>query len=301
MYTHKKIAITGGPCAGKTTAMQKIVQEFTEKGYKVFVIAETATELINGGIKPFGNDPINAIEFQRYIMDTQLYKEHMFEKIANSTNKDTLILCDRGLFDNKAYLSEDEFKLLLKERNLNEMELISTYDLVIHLVTAANGAIEYYTLANNSARTETPEEAILKDKKTLNSWLGHKKIEIIGNEGTFDDKIKNVTKAIYEFLGKPYPVQRQYKFLINKVDYDKLNELNPVKLKIEQFFTEISEDENTIVRKTTNDGDRTYYKTIKKDTNIPNEKITTTRRIEEKEYSELLKVNNDKTIRKSRW
>lgn len=23
MYNHKKIAITGGPCAGKTTAMQK--------------------------------------------------------------------------------------------------------------------------------------------------------------------------------------------------------------------------------------------------------------------------------------
>ena len=111
-----RIVITGGPCAGKTTAMQKIVQEFTEKGYKVFVIAETATELINGGIKPFGNDPINAIEFQRYIMGTQLYKEHMFEKIANSTNKDTLILCDRGLFDNKAYLSNNVFNLFARSR-----------------------------------------------------------------------------------------------------------------------------------------------------------------------------------------
>ena len=29
----KKIALTGGPCAGKTTAIQQIEKEFTEKGY----------------------------------------------------------------------------------------------------------------------------------------------------------------------------------------------------------------------------------------------------------------------------
>ena len=109
MYKHKKIVITGGPCAGKTTAMQKIVQEFTEKGYKVFVVNEAATELINGGIRPFGNDAISMFEFQRCIIDTQLSKERIFERIANSMEQDTIILCDRGVFDNKAYVSEDEF------------------------------------------------------------------------------------------------------------------------------------------------------------------------------------------------
>ena len=32
-----KVVLTGGPCAGKTTALQKIEKEFTEKGYKVFI------------------------------------------------------------------------------------------------------------------------------------------------------------------------------------------------------------------------------------------------------------------------
>jgi 6-phosphofructokinase len=72
MYNHKKIAITGGPCAGKTTAMQKIVQEFTEKGYKVFVVSEAATELINGGIRPFGDGALPMYEFQKCIIDMQL-------------------------------------------------------------------------------------------------------------------------------------------------------------------------------------------------------------------------------------
>ena len=159
MYKHLKIAITGGPCAGKTTAMQKIVQEFTEKGYKVFVVSEAATELINGGIRPFGDNALEMYEFQRCVMDTQLSKEKIFERIANNTKQDTIILCDRGIFDNRAYVSDKEFKELLKERSLNEMEVSSSYDMVIHLVTAAKGAKEHYTTANNSARTETVEEA----------------------------------------------------------------------------------------------------------------------------------------------
>ena len=33
----KKIVLTGGPCAGKTTAIQEIEKEFTEKGYLVLI------------------------------------------------------------------------------------------------------------------------------------------------------------------------------------------------------------------------------------------------------------------------
>ena len=48
-----KIVITGGPCAGKSTAMSWIQNAFTQKGYRVLFVPETATELINGGIAPW--------------------------------------------------------------------------------------------------------------------------------------------------------------------------------------------------------------------------------------------------------
>ncbi|MCD8120989.1 MAG: ATP-binding protein [Clostridiales bacterium] len=48
-----KIVITGGPCAGKTTAMSWLQNEFTEKGYAVLFVPETATELIGGGVAPW--------------------------------------------------------------------------------------------------------------------------------------------------------------------------------------------------------------------------------------------------------
>ena len=50
MYDITKIVITGGPCAGKSTAMTWIQDHFTKLGYKVLFIAETATELITGEI-----------------------------------------------------------------------------------------------------------------------------------------------------------------------------------------------------------------------------------------------------------
>ena len=34
----KKIVLTGGPCAGKTTAMVKVIEHFSSLGYKVFTI-----------------------------------------------------------------------------------------------------------------------------------------------------------------------------------------------------------------------------------------------------------------------
>jgi hypothetical protein len=46
-------------------------------------------------------------------------------------------------------------------------------DMVIHLVTAADGAEEFYTLENNAARTETPQVAKMLDKMTQGVWNGH--------------------------------------------------------------------------------------------------------------------------------
>lgn len=47
-----KIVITGGPCAGKTTALSKIEKTFTELGYSVLFVPEEAIELDNKVIEP---------------------------------------------------------------------------------------------------------------------------------------------------------------------------------------------------------------------------------------------------------
>ena len=102
-----KIVITGGPCAGKTTGMSRIQNAFTEKGYTVLFIPETATELISGGVAPW-TCASNGF-YQKCQMKLQLEKEKVFELAARSMNTDkVLIVCDRGALDNKAYMTDSE-------------------------------------------------------------------------------------------------------------------------------------------------------------------------------------------------
>uniref|UniRef100_UPI00402A1650 AAA family ATPase n=1 Tax=Prevotella sp. TaxID=59823 RepID=UPI00402A1650 len=46
----KKIVLTGGPCAGKTTALVKIMEYFSSRGFKVFTIPEIPTIFLQAGM-----------------------------------------------------------------------------------------------------------------------------------------------------------------------------------------------------------------------------------------------------------
>lgn len=294
-----KVVLTGGPCGGKTTSINSIVDEFTEKGYKVIVVPEAATILINSGIRPFGEDALDMVDFQRYVMDLQIHLESLAERAAKSSKKPTIILCDRGLMDDQAYVSKEDFKMLLVEKGLTKFDVMNSYDLVLHLVTAANGKEEFYTLDNNGARTETKEEAREKDRKTLDAWLGHDNLKIIGNATDFETKINNCIREVYNMTKTPYPVQRQEKYLVESFDLEALAKHHPVKQEIEQYIT-IQGDKDIMYRKTVSDQEERYSEITKNDTQINNERITIRRNITEAEF--LGDIPTDKMpIKKTRY
>ena len=107
----RKIVITGGPCAGKTTAMSWIQNEFTRRGYRVLFIPETATELISGGVAPW--TLVSNEEYQKCQISLQKRKEEIFEQAAGKMGAEkVLIVCDRGVMDNRAYMNDLEFEKL---------------------------------------------------------------------------------------------------------------------------------------------------------------------------------------------
>ncbi len=86
---------------------------------------------------------------------TQFALEDYFTNLALIQRKPSVILCDRGLMDSKAYLDEEAWQLLLDEQNWNHIMLRDKrYDGVLHLVTAADGAEASYSSSNNEIRTE---------------------------------------------------------------------------------------------------------------------------------------------------
>ena len=153
-----RIVLTGGPAAGKTTLTSRILKEFKQDdGWRVITIPETATELMAGfGIRPFGGC-VTMLEFQYLVVADQLHKEQLALRAAAMVpEENVLILYDRAVFDDKAYVSDDEFRAVLASFGKTEEEILAGYDAVLHLVSCAKGAEFAYNFGN-AVRYESVE------------------------------------------------------------------------------------------------------------------------------------------------
>ena len=296
------IVITGGPCAGKSTALSWIQNEFTSKGYTVLFIGESATELFNSGI----NYEVckTRIDFQTSLLRIQKEKEKIYYDVASKIVNKVLIVCDRGMLDSKAYLSNLEFQYLIKKMGTNEVELRDNYDAIFHLVTAAKGAEEFYTLENNTARKETVEEAIDIDDKIINAWTGHPHLRIIDNSTNFEEKMQKLINEISSFLGEPYHYEIERKYLIrypNIRELENMNNCEKIEI-IQTYLLSDNVDEEVRIRQRGKEGNYLYYKTTKnKISEI--KRVETEKRLTKEEYLNLL-MNADpkyRQIRKTRY
>lgn len=298
----KKIVITGGPCAGKTAAAQWIKNELEPLGYCVLFVPETATELICGGVAPW--TCTTPLAYQICQMQLQLAKEKVFEQAAKDMPCQKLIIvCDRGMLDNKAYMPQDDFEKALGAVNTDEISQKNRYDAVFHLVSAAKGANDFYSTENNSARTETVDEAIALDDRLISAWVGHPHLRIIASSDSFEDKMRTLIMEIKSFLGEPEPLEIERKFLI---DFPNIKQLEENKfcsgVEIVQTYLEDEHCERFRLRRRGANGKYAYYHTRKeKISDI--KRIEIEKRISQEEYSHFLKSGKYKkhTITKTRY
>ncbi len=297
-----KIVITGGPCAGKTTAMSWIQNAFTQKGYAVLFVPETATELITGGVAPWtcGSN----VEYQQCQLKLQMEKENIFEQAARTMKSDKiLIVCDRGALDNRAYMDAVEFAAALDFVGASEVKLRDSYDAVFHLVTAAKGAEGFYTTANNAARTETVEEAAALDDKLIAAWTGHPHLRVIDNATDFEAKMRRLIAEISSFLGEPEPFEIERKFLIAYPDIKWLESIpNCQRIEMIQTYLKSANDDEVRVRQRGIDGSYIYFLTTKRKVS-ERKRVEIERRLSKEEYLRLLMDadTSRRQIRKTRY
>lgn len=350
-----RIVLTGGPCAGKTTALARMSERLNDFGFTVLRVPEAATLLQSGGLTFAGLRQEQVVDMQAHLMRTQAALEDEFDGIARSMTRysshPAVLICDRGLMDGRAYVTSAMFREvvlaarvdprvehaveavlpeLIKEeesahgeapsagdghgwlragtsirvaRSSSDTQLpvhahaaslsstasahgeVATagaspasglglvadlhaagdaasgavglpvaaasllpsltphagpaaaqrlrfrqqlmrhplvaaavaeavarmrderYDAVLHLVTAADGAEENYTLQNNATRTETVEQAVAVDCAIREAWLGSPAHRIVGNRGPggFEGKMDLCVSSLSRQLGLPLP------------------------------------------------------------------------------------------------
>ena len=219
MHDIKRIVLTGGPCAGKTTALVRVIEHFNSRGFKVFCVPEVPTIYSLAGWNYLTPNRQLYFEGERAILETQLALEDHFMRLASVCAKPVLIVCDRGAMDISAYIAPEEWESICDEAGTNSNVLRERYDAVLHLVSAADGAEQYYTTATNSTRYEKADEEGLRmarelDKKVIKAWTGHSHLRVINNHDDFERKMQRVLREISNVLGLPQPVTEERKYLV---------------------------------------------------------------------------------------
>jgi predicted ATPase len=108
------------------------------------------------------------------------------------TREDVVILIDRGLMDGSAYVSRGQWQALMDDLGVSTAQIRDKrYDAIIHMVTAADGADDFYaTQIAGEARYESKDEAKEKDELLRQAYMGHQKWILISNKDCIDFKDK---------------------------------------------------------------------------------------------------------------
>jgi len=292
----KRIVITGGPCAGKTTGLNYIREKLSNSGFSVIIVPEVATHVITSGLTPISLPESRRFFFQELVADTQDMFELIGERALRVRGGDEsrmILLCDRGKMDIKAYMSDEGFQLLLEMKNATVVDWRDKrYDGVFHLITAADGKEEYYTLENNRARFETPEEARARDLATRNAWLGHPHFRVIDNSTLFEGKMKRLLADIQRLLGIPVVLEIERRFLVHTPGvWDRIIPVPFVKVEIEQAYLEPQPAGHGRIRRRKQDGS-VYYRTFKIPAHRPGVHEEREEQITPLDFYELMKIRD---------
>lgn len=215
-----KLVLTGGPCGGKSTGQARLSTFFENLGWKVFRVPETASVLLSGGIKFSDLNDDEAIRFQGNLLKTMLQIENTFFELGRTCKRDCLIICDRGAMDASAFIAKDQWELLMKENNWHNVELRDNrYNQIIHMVSAARGAEEFYSIEDHNCRSEGVQLARELDGKAAAAWVGHPYFDVIDNSTDFEGKIRRMIVAVCHKVGidtgdRLLKNSRKYKFLV---------------------------------------------------------------------------------------
>lgn len=192
----RRIAVTGGPGAGKTTIWRALTSAYPEH---VVGVAEVATALFNH-VFPKVQDESERRLVQRSIFEVQRGVEDV--QLRRMT-PGQLLLCDRGTPDGAGYWPDGA------ERFFDAMgtcvaDELARYDAVLFLETAAAGGLSIR--AGNAIRSEGLDAAVEIDQRLRAVWSQHPRICIIPHQQHFEAKVALGLQVLREWLAGGPPV-----------------------------------------------------------------------------------------------
>eukprot|EP00741_Cyanophora_paradoxa_P008077 tig00001254_g7816.t1 len=290
-----RIVLTGGPCAGKTTALAMVHDKLADAGFKVFMVPEAATLMLMGGALENSHFSMeHIVRFQSNIVKVQMAIEDAFTDLARGCGAPAVVVCDRGVMDGAAYMPPEMWDALLDENGWNVVSLRDRrYEGVIHMVTAAIGASNHYSKETNAARMEGADEARKLDLRLREAWTGHPRLRIVDNSTSFQEKCTRVVSAVLAMCGLPMPTALTRKFLVLPLDSSQVAALTGggrvEEFDIEDRYLKTTDGSESKLRRRGQSGSWVYMHTVL--TRAPDGQLVESKRqISGREYMNLLSM-----------
>jgi predicted ATPase len=175
----RRIAVTGGPGAGKTTLWRLLASAHPDR---LVAVPEVATLLFRHVFPPV-RDERERCEVQRAIFQVQQSLERVYEGRSRDSQ---ILLCDRGTVDGGGYWPSGHQDFFAAMQTCWDDEL-ARYDAVLFLETAAAGGLAIDQ--GNVVRTEDRATAVAIDQRLRAVWSGHPKFMHVPHAAAFDDKL----------------------------------------------------------------------------------------------------------------
>jgi predicted ATPase len=183
-HENRRIALTGGPGAGKTAVLEVIAKTFCRH---VVVLPESASIVFGGGF-PRRSELVLRKAAQRAIFHVQEELERGY--LESQTH--AILLCDRGTPDCAAYWPDDPLDFY-REVGVDRDAMLARYAAVIHLRTpsADNGYGH-----QNPLRIESAVEAAAIDERIADVWKDHPRRFVVESTPDFMTKVQSTLALI---------------------------------------------------------------------------------------------------------
>lgn len=199
-----RVLLTGGPGAGKSSALATLRDRISKRGFQVIVVPENATALLDnsGGYDPAWHGTSMHVRLQQLFLKFQIEQEDTYRHFGElRPSKPHLLLHDRGCLDGRLFCTDQQWNQVLEGVGVGEEELLKRYDLVIHMTTVASGMEKLYDYgpgSTNPSRYHTPEQARHADVLAQEIYAGHPRVCVVPNFPEFNEKMEAVVRCVTE-------------------------------------------------------------------------------------------------------
>lgn len=187
-----RIAVSGGPGAGKTTLWRTIAKTQRKR---VVAVPEVATMLFSH-VFPELRSEADRCAVQRAIFEVQRNLEQVY---ASRLAHDQVLWCDRGTPDGAGYWPHGHAHFFECMQTQWEAEL-ERYDAVLFMESAAVGGLSIKS--SNRTRIEDIETASLLDERLKQVWQAHPRFVHVPHAADFGVKIARAKELAESLLNK---------------------------------------------------------------------------------------------------